>query len=320
MGAVLSLIRSRTAGYEVGSNIPKSVSAKVASLHLRTLANVKMMNQGEQNLLDDLKENDDFGAFKEFGCQSLYAYAVDLLSLTPSVAYNLIAIMRRAKEVPELVQAIKDGRINVSAARKIAPVINRSNKEAWLELASTSAVSAIEKAVATASPKHAVKESIRYVTGERLQLKLGVSEEFRDTLKELKDLLSQKSQTSFDSEDAILLAMKEAIARLSPLEKAKRARIRREKKSAAKNLENASELKGASSVSSRRRPLSAETKHFVNLRDGGRCTEVDDHGARCAQTRWLDIHHVIEVSNGGDNSPENLRTVCTHHHRRIHGH
>ena len=68
----------------------------------------------------------------------------------------------------------------------------------------------------------------------------------------------------------------------------------------------------------KRVPLPAATKHFVSLRDGGRCTLNDVSGARYSQTRWLDIHHVVEVSNGGDDSPENLRTVCRRHHRQIH--
>lgn len=368
MGAVLKLVRAPQADYEgtrrsdeaqlfygAKRKIPDSVSDRARALHMRGRANADMMKRGEQNLLDDLREMDDSKSYCEFDCRNLYEYAVDWLGLTESVALNLIAIMRRAKQVPELKVAIKDGRINMSAARKIAPVINRANQEAWLELASSASVREIEKAVAIASPKHAVQESIRYATGERLELKLGISEEFRDTLQELKDLLSQKQQKPVDSEDALFFAMRDVISRLSPLERAKRAEMRKQKQAASgaksnaaeqsvsavnanqsNNLENKSrsEIKAQTPLQDLtrsqtlnhnltqttfpRQPLSALTKHTVNLRDRNRCTERNNKGDRCTETRWLDVHHVTEVASGGDNSVENLRTVCRWHHRKIH--
>ena len=170
--------------------------------------------------------------------------------------------MRRAKQVPELVQAIKDGRINVSAARKIAPVINNENKDAWLELASSSSVSSIEKA------------------GHERNKKAAAS--------------AAKDESNLSDENA------ECESNRATHVEAKAENARR-----------------ADFV---RKPLSSKTKHIVHLRDGSQCTVVDDRGARCTQTRWLDVHHIVEVSRGGDNSRRNLRTICGHHHRRIHSH
>ncbi len=56
------------------------------------------------------------------------------------------------------------------------------------------------------------------------------------------------------------------------------------------------------------------SKHQVNLRDEGRCTHAHKNGRRCNQKRWLEIHHITPVKNGGLNSPENLTTLCFNHH------
>jgi len=65
-------------------------------------------------------------------------------------------------------------------------------------------------------------------------------------------------------------------------------------------------------------PTPAANPHAVNLRDHRRCTHLDRNGVRCNQTRFIDIHHIIAVSNGGTNDVENLITLCSPHHRLLH--
>ena len=293
--SALRLIRSPSKNYQVGLQVPANVSDRARRLHARGLSNAKMMFQAEKNLLDDLLEIDETQAFAEFGCSSLYAYAPKWLELTESVALNLIAVMRRGKQVPELVQAIKSGMINVSAARKISPVINQTNKDAWLELASTNTLATIEKAVATACPKLAVRESIRYVSADRLEFTLGISEEFRDTLKELKDLKSQKQKVAVDSEDAILSAMKNEIARISPLEKGeagttargketKGCRNQRERRVARRNCESDSNTNKSTDRATNRNTHAA----IPTPSKARKIHRRDD--ARGSLTRWFPMH------------------------------
>ena len=67
-----------------------------------------------------------------------------------------------------------------------------------------------------------------------------------------------------------------------------------------------------------RKPLSANQKHQVSARDEGRCTFRDVKGQRCTSERWLDTHHILEVSKGGCNDLENLTTLCSQHHDLTH--
>lgn len=64
--------------------------------------------------------------------------------------------------------------------------------------------------------------------------------------------------------------------------------------------------------------LKAQEKHAVINRDKGRCTFRDESGHRCANERWLHLHHIRPVSQGGGNNPENLITLCSFHHDLTH--
>src|SRR5207302_954642 len=65
-------------------------------------------------------------------------------------------------------------------------------------------------------------------------------------------------------------------------------------------------------------PIPERLKHQVQLRDQGRCAQVNDQGLRCSNRRWLDTHHIKPRSKGGSNSIENLITLCSAHHQMEH--
>lgn len=91
--------------------------------------------------------------------------------------------------MPSLKQAVVDGRVTLSKAKKICSVITAKNSQEWIDLAACETSRVIEKCVARANPKAAVKESVKYITEDHLALKLGVSEEWLGLLKSVKDLL-----------------------------------------------------------------------------------------------------------------------------------
>lgn len=67
-----------------------------------------------------------------------------------------------------------------------------------------------------------------------------------------------------------------------------------------------------------RTKLPAALKQALDLRDRGRCIFVGENGVRCPERRWIHYHHVIERAFGGEDSLENLVTVCSSHHSMIH--
>ncbi len=64
--------------------------------------------------------------------------------------------------------------------------------------------------------------------------------------------------------------------------------------------------------------LPAELEHAVYLRDQGQCAFEHLRYGRCESRVWLQVHHRVPVSRGGQNRLENLQTLCTAHHRMQH--
>ncbi|MGE0633480.1 MAG: HNH endonuclease [Pseudobdellovibrionaceae bacterium] len=71
-------------------------------------------------------------------------------------------------------------------------------------------------------------------------------------------------------------------------------------------------------ASKTRKPLSASVKHSIHLKYNSQCAHTDSEGKRCFQRRHLDVHHIIQVSQGGGDELENLTLLCSGHHKMIH--
>jgi Domain of unknown function (DUF222)/HNH endonuclease len=56
-------------------------------------------------------------------------------------------------------------------------------------------------------------------------------------------------------------------------------------------------------------------RRLVEHRDGGICQFPG-----CANTRWLEVHHVVHWASGGPTDLDNLILLCGHHHRFLHEH
>ena len=235
-------------------------------------------------------------------------------------------------------EAIRSGEITVNKAKKIVPVLTAANKDAWLKLASTETSRTIEKAVATENPKLATIESLKYKAADRLELILGVGEKWVELLARVKDLESQRMQNAVSTEDALFAAMTTFIDRNDPIKKASREKVRAEKGHASPSDETSGRIVKPDSKDSHvrtaewayelsvtrritkvpRQRIAAAIKQAVILRDESQCVYRDGAKHRCAQRRWLDVHHVVPIAAGGSNEISNLQTLCSAHHRLIH--
>ncbi len=66
-----------------------------------------------------------------------------------------------------------------------------------------------------------------------------------------------------------------------------------------------------------RQPIHPAIRFEIRMRDG-HCTHVDSNGARCDSRKDLEIHHIIEVRDGGTDSLDNLKLLCRAHHQTQH--
>ncbi|MBI3543857.1 MAG: HNH endonuclease [Deltaproteobacteria bacterium] len=297
-----------------------------SQLHLRALEIVGRYLRTEAELLDVLQEIDRSKAYRAFECPSLFVYAVRELKLSESIAYNFITVARKAVEVPALKAEIARGDLSVSTARKITPVLTARNHEHWIELAKTLPRQMLEREVARVAPKTATPERTAYVSASRLQLTMGVSDELHAKLRRAQDLVSQSQQRPADLEATLEAVLDLFLERRDPVRKV--ARIRGVPKPvpgqarahrAGETTGDRIDRRGPMATAGAGRSMTwAVLRRQTLRRDEGRCMHLNSRGHRCNSSRWVDIHHVVPKSHGGEDVLENLVTLCKAHHLHLH--
>lgn len=301
----------------------------INGLHNRAMEIVGRYKRVEAELVDILQKIDLAKSYREFGCTSLFAYAVEKLGLSEDVAYSFITVARKATKVPALKAAIANAEITVSKAKKITSVLTKENSSHWLELAKRLPRSQLEKEVARVNPKTATQDKATYVTATRMQLMMGVSEELMEKFKRVQDLESQRQQRAVDYEATLEALVECYLTQKDPLRQEPSQKTSPKKKSPQANplcetppQQVPGPVPGsAPTQEATAAPLKSVTpilRRIVLQRTNGQCTWKNPDGTRCAQKRWLDIHHIQEQSRGGTHAVENLTTLCHVHHKLVH--
>ncbi len=323
-----------------------ALSDRVRRIHEQAIAAAQSYRRSEALLIDALIEVDREKVFQRMGYSSLFVYACQALRLSESVAYSSITVARKVHEVPALQECIRKGEISISKAKKIASVLTHENQQEWLGKARVLPMYLLEKAVATASPRNATFESARYVSARRLELVLGIDETVMIDFRRAQDQVSRSHGRAVSLEDTLQELIRFFLRKRDPLERSKRAIARKgfvseiiagapgEKSAGDAGAEKAGEAaieKGSSgfhptlSLNSRfsrivvrRTQLPAAIAHAIRIRDQGRCQFVLPTGQLCGDRRWTDFHHIRPVAEGGEDTAENLITLCRTHHREHH--
>jgi hypothetical protein len=263
-----------------------------AAIHGRAVQIVGRYKRAEAELIDILQKVDEYKVFRVHGCKNLFEYTTAVLKLSESIAYNFIVVSRKAKEVPQLKAVIESGQLSVSKARKITSVLNKANHSEWLQKAVHMPQKKLEQEVARANPRESVPETMKFVSGDRLNLQMGISAKIMFHLKQAQNIESQRKKRAVNLEETLEALLEIYHERQDPVQKAEKLQNR-------KNLSLARQ---------------------VDLRDRRQCTYQKVNGERCEERRWLDVHHVIPKSKGGSDSLDNLTTLCAGHHRLAHVH
>ena len=291
----------------------KALSPEHLRIHEEAFAAARSLERAEAQLIEKLIAVETELVFLKLGFASLFAYCREALKLSDAVSYNAITVARKARQVPELQAEIKSGAIGISTAKKIASVLTRDNQAQWLEKAKLLPARRLEKEVASVTPRAATPEVARYVSGDRLSLALGVSEELMLKLRRAQDQVSRSQGKAASLEETVAALAEFYLHRKDPIERAKRV-------IAKKGMQNPTQKIDSrfTRTAGERTPIPAATLHQVRLRDQDRCQFPKPGGGICAERRWLDHHHLIPVAQGGTHRLENIKTLCQAHHREVH--
>ena len=281
----------------------EELNAKSLAIHERAITRAQKYLVCEGELLESIIEADQDKLYEKFGLGYLTTYCVKHLGLDETVAGVLVRVARKSQAVPELKLAVIEGDISISNARTIASVITIENQAEWIEKAKTLPKSKLEREVASFAPSKAKPEKARHVGGGRVQVVLNLSEEEYEMRCRIKDLVSQNLGRSATDSEVELEMMKIYLFHKDPVSKAERAVRRKSKERAA-----------SQDVSK----VPARVTHAVNLRDRRRCRAKHPDGTECAETRWVQHHHIVPKWLGGKDEPENMISLCSAHHRLWH--
>ena len=299
------------------------MNENLEQLHNKIIYLAKEHRKTEARLIDELQRAEETRLFLHRGHPSLFRYVCDELGFSEAMTSNLITVARKAKEIPQLKEEIRQGNLSVSKLRKVCPVIDEKNQGQWIKAAKTNSQKELELKVASVKTDHTPRSSIRAVAKDTVRLSLDMGEESRKKIERLKDLLSSKQGYDCSLQEVIDFALEAALDKHDPIRKSERAEKRKKRKNAAAENETShnKEVKSVcrtTHAKPKRKALPKEIIHKIQARDRGRCTYVSPEGKRCEATRWLQYHHILAIARGGKDVLENLTTLCTAHHKRHH--
>jgi hypothetical protein len=251
-------------------------------IHARAKRLANSYTQASKDLISVLLEVDKTRAFEEKEHTHLTPYCIKFLNIDPDVTKTLVRIVRKSIDVPELAQAVIDGKIHVSNAKVISSVITPENKEEWIEKAAKLPKAKLEKEISKSGGP------------DKKRVALDLPLETFEMLERARDLVSTKTSKFESFETTLETALEEYIHRHDPIEKANRSKC------------------------PQGHPSKTAVRHETNLKDDARCGWIFEDGTQCEERKWLQQHHIIAKADGGQDTVENMICLCAAHHRMHH--
>ena len=311
------------------------------------VARVKLLAQREREatatLIAHLAVLDERDLYLAEGCSSMFTYCVQVLHLSEHAAYGRIEAARAVREHPVILELLGDGSVNLTTVGLLVPDLTPENHADLLESAKHKSKRQVQELVAQMRPQPSVASSIRRLPSPRLAAENpGHSDLSAPTLElspaveaavparrpVIAPLAPQQYKVQFTANaetHAKLLRAQELLrsqipdgdvgeiidraltALLNDLTKRKFAATDRPRES------DADRQRSSRGTIPRSRHIPAEVKRTVWTRHGGQCGFVAHDGRRCTERAFLEFHHVVPYSAGGEASAENIQLRCHAH-------
>lgn len=280
------------------------------------------------------------------GYASFAEYIERLFGYRPRWTEERVRVAEALEQLPELGQALRDGTISWSVARELTRVASPENATDWLHAATGRTCRDVEEMVAGRKlgdgPTDAVDPALR-----RHVLHMEVSAETFSTFREAMGKLRRDAGESLDDDAALLLLARHALGgpsdegragyqiALTVCEACKKgwqqgrgeqvlvgpevvAMARCDAQHvghAGRHSAHVGELAGDEAPQAVRahQAIPPAVRRKVLRRDGGRCVVPG-----CRHATFVDIHHLVLRSEGGNHDEDGLVVLCSAHHRAQH--
>jgi hypothetical protein len=135
----------------------------------RLLELVRRGRKLEADLIAHLGEVDGRRLYLREGCPSMFVYCVDVLHFAESVAYKRIAAARAARRYPEVLTALREGALHLTAVSLLAPQLTADNVSEILAAARHRTADGIRRLLADRRPKPDVASSVRQISAPQIR-------------------------------------------------------------------------------------------------------------------------------------------------------
>lgn len=316
--------------------LPGDLSDHDLLVELERAASVE--RQATARLIALLMEVDSRRLYAGQGYSSLFIYCVQSLHLSEHAAYLRIEAARSAQRFPIILDRLTDGSLHLTGIGLLGPHLTAENHVELLDAATHKSKRDIEQLIArvrpqpdapavirklpapvppvlsenepvserpvpaafsppvVAAPALARPAIIKPLAPERYKVQFTVSAETHEKLRRVQDLMRHSDPTG----DISVIFDRALTLLLADLSRAKCGTVERPKAGHAPRA--------------RSRHIPAAIKRNVWTRDGGRCAFHGEQG-RCAETGFLEFHHVVPYGDGGEASVDNIQLRCRAHNQ-----
>jgi len=292
-------------------------------------------------LIAYLAELDTRRLYLAAGFSSLFAYCTAALRLSESEAYNRIEVARTVRRFPVVLDLLRNGSVNLTTIRLLAPQLALENHQELLAAASERSRREVEELLARRFPQPPIASSVRKLPCARsvlpppgpLPIALVTGTPSAPAILPAPATLQPPSRRAVvaplapDQYKVAFTANAETCRKLrlaqdllrhqvpdgDPAEIIDRALSALLQELARKKLGASNRPRPSRGTAPGSRHISSEVKRAVWLRDGGRCAFVAKSGRRCGERGFLEFHHVEPHAAGGEATARNIALRCRPH-------
>ena len=291
------------------------------------------------------------GVHLHLGFGSFAEYVERLFGYKPRWTEERLRVAEALEGLPTMGRALRDGSVSWSALRELTRVATSDNEHEWLQVARERTARQIEEIVAGHRPGDRPQDRLdrslrKYV------LRFEVSAETMATFREAMAKLRREAGSSIDDDAAVLLLARQILVgptdsgrasyqvALTICEHCRRGwqdgsgeqielsseaiemaacdvqdigRISGHASDAVPHVGGGDHIVQAARRDRARQNVPPAVRREVMRRDGHRCVVPG-----CRHGTFLDLHHLVLRSEGGDHDPDTLVVLCGAHHRAEH--
>jgi hypothetical protein len=288
------------------------------------------LDADESRLLCDVVRSE---VWRELGRASLHEYLEEVLGYSPRQASERVRVALALDDLPELFDALATGELSFSAVRELTRIATPMTQREWRDEARGKNLRQIEHAVRgrqrgdlpsdppdpdlIARPLHFDVRPATYAllrqTQQALELERGerLDDDGLITALCTAALAGSRDDDSSRAKFQILTVRCEACGQA--WQEGGGQRLAMDAADTARAECDAQRIGSEHEPGRATQDVAPRVHRHVRRRDAGKCCVPG-----CRAARFVEIHHIVARTDGGDHTAKNLTLLCDGHHRALH--